>query len=117
MMGVPDQLTGIKQHIYLPVPREHDYIASLYAKHVSGSSKLTVSIRALDTGKILGSADLDATSGDWHKYTVQLHLPPGSVRRLEPVDFAVSVDADVRVDLDQISLMPSDAVSTFDRAS
>jgi alpha-N-arabinofuranosidase len=114
IIGEPDQLTGIKQRVYLPVPREYDYTASLYAKHLSGPTKLTVSIRGMNTGEVLASADLDATSAEWHKYTAQLHLQPASVRRLEPVDFAVSTDGDERVDVDQISLMPNDAVKTFD---
>lgn len=114
IMGTPDQLTGIKQRIYLPVPREYDYTASLYVKHLSGSAKLTVSIRSLITGKVLASADIDAPSGEWKKYTTSLHLQPGSVRRLEPVDFAIAVEGDERADVDQISLMPNDTISTFD---
>lgn len=114
ILGTPDQLTGIKQRIYLPVPRDYDYTASLYAKHVSGSAKLTVSIRSINTGKVLASANIDAPGGEWAKYPAKLHLQSGSVRRLEPVDFAVSVEGDERVDIDQISLMPADAVDTFD---
>ena len=114
IMGTPDQPTGIKQRIYLPVPREYDYTASLYAKHLGGSAKLTISIRSLNSGKVLASADVDAPSGEWKEYTTSLHLQPGSVRRLEPVDFAIAVEGDERVDVDQISLMPNDAVDTFD---
>jgi alpha-N-arabinofuranosidase len=114
IMGTPDQLTGIKQRICLPVPREYTYTASLYAKHLSGPAQLSISIRSLIDGKVLASSEIDASSGEWRKYTTTLHLQPGSVRRLEPVDFAVAVEGDERVDVDQVSLMPDDAVGTFD---
>jgi len=114
VMGMPGELTGIMQRVYLPVPRTYGYNVSLYAKHLSGPAKLVVSIRERGTGKVLASAEVDATDGSWAKYSAHLKLPAGSVRRLQPVDFAVSVEGDERVDLDQISLMPDDAIGTFD---
>ena len=114
VMGMPGELTGIMQRVYLPVPRTYGYNVSLYAKHLSGPAKLVVSIRERGTGKVLGSAEVDATDGSWAKYSAHLKLPASSVRRLQPVDFAVSVEGDERVDLDQISLMPDDAIGTFD---
>lgn len=114
VMGMPGQLTGIMQRIYLPVPRTYGYAVSLYARHISGPSKLHVSIRERETGKVLGSADINASAAAWTKYSAHLTLPSGSVRRLEPVNFAISVDGAERVDLDEISLMPDDAIDTFD---
>jgi alpha-N-arabinofuranosidase len=114
IMGTPDQPTGIKQRIYLPVPREYKYSSSIYAKHLSGPTKLTLSIRSRITEKVLASASIDATSAEWTKYSVKLEVQRDSIRRLEPVEFAVSVDGDERVDVDQISLMPDDAVDMFD---
>lgn len=114
IMGTPTELTGIKQRIYLPVPREYTYTASLYAKHVDGPTRITVSIRSRSSGEVLASSYVEAADTGWRKYTAPLQLPPGSVRRLEAVDFAVSVDGDERVDVDQISLMPDDAVDRFD---
>ena len=114
VMGRPDQLTGIMQRVYLPVPRTYGYNVSLYAKHLSGPTKLQVSIREHGTGKVLASAEMDAASGSWTKYSAHLTLPTGSVRRLEPVNFAVSVEGNERVDLDEISLMSDDAIGTLD---
>lgn len=114
VMGMPGRLTGIMQRVYLPVPRTYGYSVSLYARHISGPSELHVSIRARDTGEVLSSVDIDAPASAWTKYSAHLALPPGSVRRLEPVDFAVSVEGAERVDLDEISLMPDDAIDTFD---
>lgn len=114
VMGMPNQLTGIMQRVYLPVPRTYGYNVSLYAKHLSGPSSLRVSIRELGIGKVLGSAEINATAGSWMKYSAHLSLASGSVHRLEPVDFAVSVEGAERVDLDQISLMPDDSIGTFD---
>lgn len=114
IMGTPDELTGIKQRVYLPVPRTYGYDVSLYAKHVSGASHVNVSLRSRDAGKVLATASIDAVTAEWTKYTAKLELKRGDVRRLEPVDFAVSVEGDERVDVDQISLMPDDAIGTFD---
>lgn len=114
IMGVPGQLTGIMQRVYLPVPRTFGYNVSLYARHLSGPATLHVSIRSRDTGRVLATADINAAAAGWSRYTAKLELKPGSVRRLEPVNFAVSVDGTERVDVDQISLSPDDAISGFD---
>lgn len=114
IMGTPDDLTGIKQRVYLPVPRTYGYNASLYAKHVSGSSRLNISLRSRGSDKVLATVAVDVPAGEWTKYNIKLQLKPGDLRRLEPVDFAVSVEGDERVDVDQISLMPDDAIGTFD---
>lgn len=114
IMGVPGQLTGIMQRVYLPVPRTFGYNVSLYARHLSGPATLHVSIRERDTERVLATAEINATAADWTRYTAKLDLKPGSVRRLEPVNFAVSVDGTERVDIDQISLSPDDAISAFD---
>jgi alpha-N-arabinofuranosidase len=113
-MGTPNQLTGIKQRIYLPVPREYNYTASFYAKHVSGPTRLTVSLRSRSSDQVFTSSSVEVDRGGWKKYTVSLKLAPASVRRLEPIDFAVSVDGDERVNVDQFSLKPDDAVEDFD---
>jgi alpha-N-arabinofuranosidase len=114
IMGTPNELTGIMQRIYLPVPRTYTYNVSFYAKHKSGSTKVDVSIRTLDSSSAVATAQVDVSSEDWMKYTAKLELKPGSVRRLEPVKFALSVEGTERVEVDQISLMPSDAIGTFD---
>jgi alpha-N-arabinofuranosidase len=114
IMGTPGDLTGIKQQVYLPVPRTYGYKVSLYAKHLSGPSLVNVSLRLRNSDKVLAIASVDARAGEWTKYAAKLQLKAGDVRRLEPVDFAVSVEGDERVDVDQISLMPDDAIGTFD---
>ncbi|MDE1178056.1 MAG: alpha-L-arabinofuranosidase C-terminal domain-containing protein [Edaphobacter sp.] len=114
IMGQPDELTGIKQRVYLPVHRVLTYKVSLYAKHLNGPETLRVSLRSHTSGKVLAEATMKASAKDWTKYTATLELKQGSVRRLEPVDFAVSVEGVERVDVDQISLMPTDAIGTLD---
>jgi alpha-N-arabinofuranosidase len=114
IMGQPDELTGIKQRIYLPVHRVLSYKVSLYAKHINGPETLRVSLRNRDSGRVLGEVEMKASAKDWTKCTATLELKQGSVRRLEPVDFAVSVEGAERVDVDQISLMPTDAIGTLD---
>jgi alpha-L-arabinofuranosidase len=80
--------------------------------HVSGPTKVTVSLRELDSGKLVATADADAAASDWTKYTVKLDIKTGDVRRLEPLRFAVSVEGIEPVDVDQISLMPDDAIGS-----
>ena len=45
VMGVSGQPTGIKQQVYLPVQRELTYKGSFFARHLSGPSTLTLSLR------------------------------------------------------------------------
>jgi alpha-N-arabinofuranosidase len=114
ILGTPNQQVGITQKIYLPVQRELSYRVSLDAKHVSGSSRLRVLFRDSETGKILAESSVDAPANEWAKYEATLHLNPGAVRRLEPVDFAVAVEGDERVDLDELSVLPEDAIGILD---
>ena len=114
IMGTNDDLTGIKQRVYLPVPRTYSYNVTLYAKHLSGASRLNVSLRSRTSEKVLATVAVDVSKGEWVKYSAKLELKPNDVRRLEPVDFALSVEGDERVDVDQVSLMPDDAIGTFD---
>jgi alpha-N-arabinofuranosidase len=114
IMGQPDELTGIKQKVYLPVQRVLGYKVSVYAKHLTGPSALTFSFRDRQTGKVLAQAQISAPAMEWTKYGSTLHLDRGQIRRLEAVDFALSVEGTERVEVDQFSLMPEDAIDTLD---
>ena len=114
ILGVPGEPTGIRQKIYLPVQRTLKYVGSLYAKHLSGPAALTVSIRPRNGAEVLASAHIDAPADKWTKYTFQLDLPPGRLHRLDPADFVVEVEGAERVDVDEFSLMPADALDGLD---
>jgi len=114
IMGTPNEQTGIMQKIYLPVQRELAYKVSLYAKHVSGPTAVTVLFRDRETGKTLADAHVDASAAGWTKYDATLQLSPGAVRRLQAVDFAVAVEGTERVDVDQMSVLPADAIGILD---
>jgi len=114
IMGQPNELTGIKQRVYLPVHRVLSYKVSLYAKHLSGPETLHISFRDRTNGKVLAESEVKALSREWTKYQTKLELRDGAVRRLEPVDFSVSVEGTERVNIDQISLLPTDAIGTLD---
>lgn len=90
------------------------YQGSLYARHLSGPDGLTLSIRMHDSDDVLASAQIAASRPAWTKYTFTLTLPPGKLHRLDPADFAVEVQGDERVDLDEFSLMPADALEGLD---
>ena len=114
VIGQPDELTGIMQKVYLPVQRILGYKVSFYARHISGPSGVTVSFRDRSNGKMLAQSHTDATTTKWTKYETTLRLPKGAVQRLQAVNFGVAVEGAERVELDQISLLPEDAVGTLD---
>lgn len=114
ILGVPGQATGIRQQVYLPVHRTLSYRGSLYARHVSGPAGLTVSLRRRDSADVLVSARIDANSTDWTKYRFTFDIPANSLHRLDPADFVVQVEGDEQVDVDELSLLPADALDGLD---
>jgi alpha-N-arabinofuranosidase len=114
VMGVPGQPTGIKQEVYLPVQRTLSYKGSFFARHLSGASTLTVSLRKRNSSDVLASAAIDANADQWKAYDFQLQIPEGSLHRLELSDFVAELSGDERIDMDQLSLMPTDAIDGLD---
>jgi alpha-N-arabinofuranosidase len=114
IMGLPSEQVGIMQKVYLPVPREFSYKVSLYAKHVTGPTGLTVLFRNRETGKTLAEAHMDAPATTWTKYETTIEIPRGAARRLQAVDFGVAVEGTERVDVDELSVMPKDAIGILD---
>lgn len=114
ILGMPNEQVGIMQKVYLPVQRELSYRVSLYAKHVSGPVGLTVLFRDPETGTTLAESRVEATVPEWAKYETTLRLSPGTVRRLQPVDFAVAVEGTEHADVDEISVLPDDAIGILD---
>ena len=114
IIGQPQELTGIMQKVYLPSHRVLNYKVSFYARHRSGPSTISVTIRNRTSGKVLAEAHIDAVASDWTKYQTTLQLPAGVVTRLEALNFGLAVLGDERVEVDQISLLPGDAIGTLD---
>lgn len=114
VFAVPDQPTGIKQRVYLPIHRTLDYKGSFYAKHLSGDDAITISIRLHDQSDVLCSQRIVVDSADWKKYSFALQVPDGKLHRLDPADFVVELAGDERVQLDEFSLMPADAIDGLD---
>jgi alpha-N-arabinofuranosidase len=96
------------------VHRTLEYKGSLYARHLSGSSGVAVSIRPHNSSEVLAAAKLNAASNQWTKYEFDFHLPEGKLHRLDPADFVVEVEGDSSMEVDQISLMPADALDGLD---
>jgi alpha-N-arabinofuranosidase len=114
IMGQPQELTGIKQRVFLPVQRVLGYNVAVYAKHRSGPTKLSFSFRDRSSGKVLAESSVDAAATEWTHYTATLELQPDTVRRLAPVDFGIAVEGTERVAVDQMSLMPADNIHGLD---
>lgn len=114
IFGVPGEATGIKQKVYLPIHRTRDYIGSLYARHISGDTRLTVALWARDQNDVLASQRIEVADTQWTKYAFNLEVPEGMLHRLDPADFVVEVAGDERVEVDQLLLMPADAKDGLD---
>ena len=111
IMGQPDELTGIKQKVYLPVHRVLVYKVSLYAKHISGPEILRMSFRDRSTGKVFAESKVRVPASEWMKYSTTLELKQGAVRRLEPVDFcSIRRGRRARLMSTRSSLLPADAI-------
>jgi alpha-L-arabinofuranosidase len=114
VLAVPGEHTGIRQKVYLPIHRTREYQGSLYAKHLSGADAVTIAIHVRDREEVLASQDIHVADPEWKKYAFTLQLPEGKLHRLDPVDFVLQLAGDERVEVDQVSLMPSDAINGLD---
>jgi alpha-L-arabinofuranosidase len=115
VIGVPGEPTGIKQKVYVPIHRTRDYKGSFYARHISGATKITVSLRLHNQTEVLASQDFEVSdTSAWQKFNFALEVSEYKLHRLDPADFVVQVDGDERVELDQISLVPADATDELD---
>ncbi len=115
IMSLPGKEVGIRELVYLPTQRELTYTASVYLKHISGPTEVTLSLLPRDRAdQTLATARIDAAATEWKKYTVTLTLPAGRVYPLQPLDFAIATANDGRVLVDQASLMPADNLDGLD---
>ena len=114
LMGLPDQPTGVRQRVYLPVHRTLHYTGSIYLKHLSGPPAVEISIRVRNQpGEVLVSKTL-LSGTDWQKYDYSLDLPEHRLAALEAADYVVSVSNGTRVLLDQASLVSADNINGMD---
>jgi alpha-N-arabinofuranosidase len=115
ILGVPQQATGIKQKVYLPINRELHYKGSLFVKHLSGPSAISIDLEVRNhPDQVLARASIDAGAAEWTAYSFTLDVEQGKLQPLQPVDFVLQVNGDERVLVDQASLMPADAIDGLD---
>jgi alpha-L-arabinofuranosidase len=115
ILGLPGQETGVKQEVFLPVHRELRYTGSIYVKHLSGPNRIAISIRRHDhPDEVFCRTSFKANSTDWQKYPFSLNVPRDHLQALEPVDFVIEVEEDERAMVDEVSLMPADAIDGMD---
>ena len=114
VFAVPAEPTGIRQKVYLPIHRTLSYEGSFYAKHLSGADTVTIALHIRDQAGALASQDIHVSGPEWKKYTFSLQVPEDKLHHLDPADFVVQLAGDERVELDQFSLMPSDAIDGLD---
>jgi len=114
VFAVPGEPTGIRQKVYLPIHRTRAYEGSFYARHLSGANPITVGLRTHETGEMLASQETQVVDPEWKRYSFRLQVSENKLHRLEPVDFIMQLAGDERVEVDQISLMPADAIDGLD---
>lgn len=116
LMGLSGKEVGIRQAVYLPIERERNYRGELFVSSSEGSQTVRVSFRRRDEpNMVLVAENLETPpASGWHKLTFQLELPQGAVAPLEQVDFAVSINGNHRISIDEILLYPDDAVDGLD---
>jgi len=114
VLAVPGEPTGIRQRVYLPIHRTGNYAGYFYAKHLGGADLVTIALRLRDQNEVLAGQDIHVADSEWKKYTFTLQIPEGKLHRLDPADFVVQLAGDERVEVDQISLMPADAIDGLD---
>ena len=114
VIGVPGQPTGILQKVYLPIQRELHYKGSLFVRHLEGPETLTLELRQHASDEVLAQTTVNATAADWTKYSFTLDVPESKLARLDPADFVIQMAGDERVDLDNITLFPADAIDGLD---
>ncbi len=114
VLAVPGEPTGIRQKVYLPIHRTRNYAGSLYAKHLSGADTVSVALRPRDQNEIFASQDIHVTDAEWKKYTFTLQVPEEKLHRLDPADFVIQLAGDERIEVDQVSLTPEDAIDGLD---
>jgi alpha-N-arabinofuranosidase len=116
IFGVPGRQTGVKQMVFVPAYRELRYTGTLFAKHLEGATHLDVSLRKrTEPVQVFAHVSIDASATGWRKYPFELTLTQGQINALEPADFAITVEGDERVLIDQVTLFPADAVDGLDR--
>jgi len=115
IMGLPEAEVGIRQKIYLPVHRILGHSGSLYAKLLSGSGSVHVSIRQRNRPDVTFAQTSIALKGTgWTRYEFHLSLPPTALKKLEPSDFVISVGDETTILVDQVSLLPDDNLDGMD---
>jgi alpha-N-arabinofuranosidase len=84
-------------------------------KHLSGPHAIEISIsRRNQAHEVFARARINAPAPEWRKYDFALALKPGQVSATEPADFVIQVEGDERALIDDVSLMPADAIDGMD---
>lgn len=115
IMALPGKEVGILQRVYLPVQRELSYKGSLWIKRVRGQEPVSISLRRhAHPEQTFAVSAIHADSPNWSKFTFQLELKVGQIASLEPADLVISLSNDNRALIDNVSLMPADAIDGMD---
>src|ERR1700730_6121413 len=116
LMALPDQPTGIRQKVYLPIRRTSHYVGSVYLKHLSGPAKVEVSLRQRNNpDHVFASRAIPiSTDPGWKQYEFAMDVPAHELEPLDPADFVIAAEDETHVLVDQASLLPGDNIDGMD---
>jgi alpha-L-arabinofuranosidase len=115
LMALPDQQTGLRQKIYLPIRRTAKYVGSVYLRHLSGPAKVEVSLRQRgNPERVFAAREIPLQGTEWQRYDYSLDVPAHSLAPFEPADFVIAASDETRVLIDQASLLPADNIDGMD---
>ena len=115
VMALPEEQTGVRQEVYLPIQRIRRYTGYVYVKPLTGATQVEISLRRRNRiDDVLAKQTLAVSGSDWKKYEFELEVPEGKLSRNEPADFVIALGNSARVMIDQALLYPGDHVDGLD---
>jgi len=115
LMALPDEQTGIRQEVYLPLRSTAKYVGSLYLKTLEGPKEVEVSIhKRNEKSEVLAAQVIHPSGSDWGRYEFELEVSRKRLMPLEAADFVIGASHGTRVLIDQVSLLPANHVEGMD---
>lgn len=110
-LSAPDGLVG--ERTYLPIYRTPRYTVTFYAR---GMGRVSATLHEGDdaAGRVLATQSIVLNSGGWQKQTVHWNLTGSGLVSGQIVRFVLANAGGGPVDVDQVQLVPDDAVDGMD---
>ena len=116
----------LSQRVYLPTYRERRCTLTFWTRTVGNPGRLTAAVRVGGesgrgfhpgderAGQVIVQTELTVQGTEWRKQTVHWRLPAGAIAKGEAARFVFASASGAAIDVDQIELLPDDAVDGMD---